>query len=241
MNISQNLSFIAFFTSISRIFKLDNINLLHPSVQNMAVIENNEPMVSIALQGAKLVLDHDVELGYANEFIARKSVVDRLKQASLLLPEGLYLLVKETHRPKSFQSFIYNRRLIKLFCLQEHKNLSSAQVHKLTSEYIAPPNVAGHPTGGAVDVSLIDKNGAEIDLGCKYDEDPTASSGKCYSFFDDLPPNVLKNREILFGCMESVGFVNYPFEWWHWSYGDKYWAAMSEAPHALFSAVDFET
>jgi len=217
---------------------LDNIDLLHPSVQRMTVIENNEPMIPIVLKDTKLVLDHDVELGYANEFIARKSVVDRLKQASLLLPEGLYLLIKETYRPKSFQTFIYNRRLIKLLCLQENENLTSTQIHKLTAEYIAPPNVAGHPTGGAVDVSLIDKSGKEIDFGCKYDDDATISNGKCYSFFTDLPANVRKNRELLFSCMESAGFVNYPFEWWHWSYGDKYWASISGAPHAIFSAVD---
>jgi D-alanyl-D-alanine dipeptidase len=23
--------------------------------------------------------------------------------------------------------------------------------------------------------------------------------------------------------LEIAGFVNYPSEWWHWSYGDKYW------------------
>ncbi|MGL6313245.1 M15 family metallopeptidase [Vibrio sp. WXL103] len=204
----------------------------------MAVIENHEPMVSINLDGSKLILDYDVDLGYTNEFVARKSVVDKLKQASLLLPEGLYLLVKEAHRPRSFQSFIYNRRVIKLLCSEEFKRLSSTQIHRLASEYIAPPNVAGHPTGGAVDVSLINKQGVELDLGCNYDDDATTSNGKCYSFFEDLPDNVKMNRKILFSCMESAGFINYPFEWWHWSYGDKYWAAVKGSSHSLYSAID---
>lgn len=217
---------------------MNYIGLLHPSVQNMAVIENHEPMVSIDLKESKLVLDYDVDLGYANEFIARKSVVDKLKQASLLLPEGLCLLVKEAHRPRAFQSFIYNRRVIQLFCSEEFEHLSPTQIHKLASEYIAPPNVAGHPTGGAVDVSLIDKQGVEVDLGCKYDEDAAKSDGKCYSFFEDLTDNVKKNRRILFSCMGSAGFINYPFEWWHWSYGDKYWAAVKGTSHSLYSAID---
>jgi len=28
--------------------------------------------------------------------------------------------------------------------------------------------------------------------------------------------------------------VNYPTEWWHWSYGDRYWAFVTGAPHALY-------
>jgi D-alanyl-D-alanine dipeptidase len=30
--------------------------------------------------------------------------------------------------------------------------------------------------------------------------------------------------------MCGAGFVNYPPEWWHWSYGDKYWAFISGRP-----------
>lgn len=38
--------------------------------------------------------------------------------------------------------------------------------------------------------------------------------------------------------MTSAAFVNYPSEWWHWSYGDKYWAAMLNRPYALYGFVD---
>jgi zinc D-Ala-D-Ala dipeptidase len=31
--------------------------------------------------------------------------------------------------------------------------------------------------------------------------------------------------------------VNYPTEWWHWSYGDRYWAVMTDAPAALYGPV----
>jgi D-alanyl-D-alanine dipeptidase len=31
--------------------------------------------------------------------------------------------------------------------------------------------------------------------------------------------------------------VNYPTEWWHWSYGDRYWALMTGAPAALYGPV----
>ncbi|MEK4426072.1 hypothetical protein [Solibacillus sp. FSL K6-1523] len=37
---------------------------------------------------------------------------------------------------------------------------------------MAPPNVALHPTGGAVDLTLIDSNGNELDLGTPFDVIP---------------------------------------------------------------------
>ncbi|SUX54583.1 Uncharacterised protein [Chromobacterium vaccinii] len=38
--------------------------------------------------------------------------------------------------------------------------------------------------------------------------------------------------------MRDAGFVNYPSEWWHWSHGDRYWAAVTCAPAALYAAVE---
>ena len=34
------------------------------------------------------------------------------------------------------------------------------------------------------------------------------------------------------------GFVNYPTEWWHWSYGDRYWALTTGAAAALYGPVE---
>ena len=36
----------------------------------------------------------------------------------------------------------------------------------------------------------------------------------------------------------GAGLVNYPTEWWHWSYGDRYWALVTGAAHALYGPVD---
>ncbi len=30
------------------------------------------------------------------------------------------------------------------------------------------------------------------------------------------------------------GWSNYPTEWWHWSYGDRYWALTLGRSHAIF-------
>ena len=45
------------------------------------------------------------------------------------------------------------------------------------------------------------------------------------------------NRELLAQVLRGVGLVNYPTEWWHWSYGDRYWALMTGATAAVYGPV----
>ena len=46
-----------------------------------------------------------------------------------------------------------------------------------------------------------------------------------------------QNRAIMSHALTAVGFVNYPTEFWHWSYGDRYWAYHQHASHALYGSV----
>lgn len=98
--------------------------------------------------------------------------------------------------------------------------------------------MAGHPSGGAVDLTLIDAADRELPMGCNYDEDEEASDGACYSAYAGLLPTHAENRRLLFAVMASAGFINYPFEWWHWSYGDRYWAFITGQPAAIYAAVE---
>lgn len=43
--------------------------------------------------------------------------------------------------------------------------------------------------------------------------------------------------ELLARVLRGAGLVNYPTEWWHWSYGDRYWALMTGAPAAVYGPV----
>jgi hypothetical protein len=44
-----------------------------------------------------------------------------------------------------------------------------------------------------------------------------------------IPPALLRE------ALAAVGMVNYPTEWWQWSYGDRYWALSTGAGHALYA------
>ena len=47
----------------------------------------------------------------------------------------------------------------------------------------------------------------------------------------------MMNRALLIELMSAAGFVNYGTEWWHWSYGDRYWAYNRGEPAARYASV----
>lgn len=86
------------------------------------------------------------------------------------------------------------------------------------SRYVTPPwKGSQHTRGLAVDLTVIDKNGNELDMGTPFD----TFTQQAHSDYQDLPQQVLKNREILRGVLESVGFKGIQTEWWHFSFSIK--------------------
>ncbi len=83
----------------------------------------------------------------------------------------------------------------------------------------------------------MDADGRDLDLGTPIDATPEESDGRCFFAAPDLTQTARDNRSILAGALGGAGFVNYPTEWWHWSYGDRYWALMTGAPAAIYGSV----
>ncbi|RQS71244.1 dipeptidase [Burkholderia sp. Bp8963] len=110
----------------------------------------------------------------------------------------------------------------------------------LASRWVAPPDVGAHPTGAAVDLTLQHVDGSLVDMGGVMNATDDESSGTCYTQNAFISREAARHRQIVFDAMTAAGFVNYPSEWWHWSYGDRYWAVCEKQPHALFGPVEEE-
>ena len=109
-------------------------------------------------------------------------------------------------------------------CAAAHPDADAAEVHRLASRFVSPPEVAPHTAGAAVDVLLTTPEGEVLDVGCPVDASPEASGGRCYTGHPDVTGEALALRRELVRAMAGAGLVNYPTEWWHWSWGDRYWA-----------------
>lgn len=219
--------------------KISMLTLADPKICQIPLIDNGERLIPLDGLNARIIVDSSKEnadaLAYELSFFIRETVGRKLVEAVLKIPDNYAFLVKESLRPQNLQALWFSEYLRSI--LEANPELPEGDAVALAARFVAPPSVAGHPTGGAVDLTLCDLRGYELDLGCAYDQDEKASNGACLSHFEQLSPEASKHRRILFKALSSVGFVNYPFEWWHWSYGDRYWAAVTEHPHALYGAV----
>ncbi len=81
-------------------------------------------------------------------------------------------------------------------------------------QYVANP-VKGsiHNKGGAVDITLVDLDGKELDMGTDFD----FFGKRAYHDNLDLPKEVLDNRKLLKETMEVHGFWSIRTEWWHYN------------------------
>ena len=58
------------------------------------------------------------------------------------------------------------------------------------------------------------------------------------TFQPKLPNYIQRNRQLLYEVMTGVGFVNYPLEYWHYSYGDYYWAKANGVDSAIYGIME---
>lgn len=82
--------------------------------------------------------------------------------------------------------------------------------------YVANPNTTGsvHNRGAAVDITLVDKLGRELDMGTDFDH----FNKEAHHNYSNLPDTVIKNRALLKSTMESAGFDAIKTEWWHYNF-----------------------
>ncbi len=200
------------------------ILLSDPRVAAVPVLDSREPLVAL-----------DPSFGPARALV-RQGVATRLATAQTLLSGGLRLRVVEGHRTVADQQAIINRYSAEVCA--DRPGISPGDLHELVSRFVAPVEVAPHVAGAAVDLTLVDAQGREVDMGTPVDATPERSGGACYTAAVGISPFARSHRRLLSTVLTWSGLVNYPTEWWHWSYGDRYWALATGADAALYGPVE---
>ncbi|WP_435271986.1 M15 family metallopeptidase [Streptomyces parvulus] len=166
----------------------------------------------------------------------REDVLARLTHARSLLPAGTDLLFVEGYRPLSLHQRYFTEYRDQLAA--DHHGWTAEQLHETTSRYVSPPDIAPHSAGAAVDVTLVDQDGHELDLGTRVNACPEESDGACFTHAPNLSDQARRHRTVLLDAMEGAGFTNYGTEFWHFSAGDRYDALMRQEPHARYGPID---
>ncbi len=87
-----------------------------------------------------------------------------------------------------------------------------------------------HCRGVAVDLTLVDADGNELDMGTGFDEfDPASHHGN-----PSISPEAERNRLLLMGIMMTAGWDFYRNEWWHYQ-------LFNAREYELFTDISAET
>ncbi|WP_246149453.1 M15 family metallopeptidase [Nonomuraea turkmeniaca] len=159
-------------------------------------------------------------------------MADRLIAAQTRLPRRLRLLVVEGFRLAALQQHYFTESVAAHQAA--HPGWDERRAHVEASRYVSPPEVAPHVSGGAVDLTPCTVSGTELPMGTQMNATPPESDEACYTAFPGISAEARHNRDILGTALVSAGFVNHPTEWWHWSYGDRYWAFITGSRFARY-------
>ncbi|MCV9933235.1 M15 family metallopeptidase [Flavobacterium sp. LS1R47] len=81
-------------------------------------------------------------------------------------------------------------------------------------KYVADPKKGSiHNRGGAVDITLVDRNGKELDMGTSFDFFGKEASHN----YMNLSDTIKANRQLLKKIMIKNNFNSFDSEWWHYN------------------------
>lgn len=171
--------------------------------------------------------------------LVRKGILGRLRAVNAALHKknkNYQLIVLEGYRSyaeqkKQFDEIFERKK-------SQQKDVCQVEIYEECHKQIAVPEVSGHPTGGAVDVCILDKRGNQfLDFGTAWKD---FGMGKLiYTRSPEIEKTAKKNRKLLNQIMQQQGFYQYPAEWWHFSFGDIEWAIANNKDCALYKMVKF--
>jgi D-alanyl-D-alanine dipeptidase len=96
-----------------------------------------------------------------------------------------------------------------------------------------------HSTGAAIDLTLEDATGKELDMGCPIDETTERAYPDHYASAAAPPLRAFhERRELLNAAMSAAGFSRHGNEWWHFSLGDQLWAWSRGQPAAIYGRAE---
>lgn len=214
--------------------------LSYQELKDVVVDDNTEPMVPLShsFTGRIYVSDEDMFEYTGNEIFVRETVVALLNGAQSSLREimpSCDLEVVYGYRHLDIQTKKFEAEKMRVLAISP--TLSGMDLLETIHRFIAVPEVAGHPTGGAVDVRIVDENGRPLDMGTELMD----FSSDTYVSSPFISRDAWQNRQLLRACMIKSGFAPFEGEWWHFSYGDREWARYYCKPSAKYTQLRFSS
>ena len=220
------------------------LELSSPQVQAIPIADCGEPLLDVTHSGL-ITCGPPPECPETAPFyrLLRSGVAARLEQAQQYLPAGLRLRVYEGYRHPKIQQMLFDAQWRRMQIAHPTQSaawcyVQAAQLASPLRTFAGEPIIPPHSTGGAVDIDIVDAAGQPLDFGMALSDWGEVSPELCATQYAGLTDVAARNRRLLLEVMTAAGLVNYPREWWHFSYGDRYWACVTGNAQAWYGAVE---
>jgi D-alanyl-D-alanine dipeptidase len=190
---------------------VSSVNAKQPATQN-ANTDTKPIQVDIDGKQTELVLAKEIVPNLVEDL--KYATTDNFMHRKLYTDTKCYLL-KETAQKLSLAGEELSKRnpdlRLKVWDCYRPMSVQQEMWKEYTNTpYVANPKTARHPRGRAVDITIVDAFGNEVEMPTKFD-----------NFTPQAHPNApttktaAANRELLRSVMTSVGFAGVNSEWWH--------------------------
>tara|TARA_R110002073_G_scaffold69054_6_gene171319 strand:- start:11075 stop:11869 length:795 start_codon:yes stop_codon:yes gene_type:complete len=173
--------------------------------------------------------------GSLSQVWCRGLVAKMLQKANALLWQyDTEIFVWDGYRPIETQlglwSFFWNKSLELMPTATAEQRRAWMLRYVSDPEHFSPVDSTSwpaHSTGGAVDLTLRSRSTHQLlDMGSAFDEMTELSHSDALERMfrdgkidEDVP--ALRHRRLLHWAMQRSGFANYPFEFWHFDWGNQ--------------------
>lgn len=227
---------------------------VHPDfrIKEVPINDNGEELVRIDRLDAGLILEdpqyYKQQLtGALEHCYVRESVAQLLTNAAKDLPNGYRFVIWDGYRPYEVQKAIYNDYYQTI--QTKYPDREEQEWRRLTEDFVSYPSKnhdkpAPHITGGAVDFTIIDSSGNYLDFGTSFDDFSEKAHTAYYEVLAEScklskrEQQILNNRRLLYNVLVAQGFTNYYMEWWHFDYGNPWWAQQTNKAHAIYGVAN---
>jgi len=220
------------------------IYIADPEILAVPIIECGEPLVDIK-HNPELQYGPPPECSLTAPYYTkiRRRVFEKLCLAQKDLPKGWHFRLYEGFRSLQVQQILFEQEYKRVMRVQPDKTheFYFRQTTSLVSPVInldGTKNIPAHNTGGAIDIEIITEEGELIDMGMTAADWIHVDPEICATACTKVSGKAQRNRQLLLTIMQAQGFVNYPTEWWHFSYGDRYWAYYQPIQKAIYGSAE---
>lgn len=199
---------------------------------------SQEPLVDVRKYDPSIVSEHeqsDMQAYTGEAILVRDTVAKKLAEVNKQLRNANNLRLRIVYgfrHPKVQEKYFRERKEV---LRREDPSMSEYDLMRLVHDFVAVPDVAGHPMGAAVDLTLVDDSNNSVDMGNAISD---YSDPDIIKTFAEVTSEQASYRKILHDAMIAQGFAPFYGEWWHFSYGDREWATFYGTKKAIYGPIN---